>query len=64
MDLNFSIDIDAESIEVVVDNAYTIKAAIDDDGSYKFVGLHRLDNDELADLIKSFSIKLFNLEGC
>ncbi len=57
IDLAFNIDLDAEAIYIIVDNSITLSVTIDDE--IKYTGFKRLDDDELADLIKQFCRKIF-----
>ena len=60
LDINISIDFDAEEVHIIVDNSITIYASADDDG-VKFHNFHKIDDENLADLLKQYCRLAFNL---
>lgn len=51
MNIDFALDFDTEEVDVVVDNAYKVKAAKTEDG-VKYYNFDRIDDDEVMDKIK------------
>lgn len=61
MNLIFDIDFDSEELSLIVDDTYSVKAYIGEDGKIRYKNFDRIDNDTVQDKLKDICKELLQL---
>lgn len=63
MDLQFSLDQEYETLDIIFDNSINIDAYKDEEGRVVVNGIAKLDNEEVENAVKRIAVILLNLDS-